>query len=78
MTILFQSAQFIPTPRDLQPLTINFYLVLTLYQENVPLHLLAQNYGLQHQTILNFQPLLPLNGNLRNTSYMNDKQNYEL
>ena len=26
------------------------------------------SYGLQYQTILNFQPPLPLNGNLRNTS----------
>jgi len=38
----------------------------------------ARQYGfrenhsieLQYQTILNFQPPLPLNGNLRNTSYM--------
>ena len=47
-----------------------FFLESTLPQENVLLNLLAQNYGLQYQTILNFQPPLPLNGNLRNTSYM--------
>jgi len=41
--------------------------VLTLPQENVLLNLSAQKYGLQYQTILNFQPPLPLNGNLRNT-----------
>ena len=70
MTILFQSAQFIPIPQDYQPLTTCFYLQLTLPQENVPLHLLAQKCGLQHQTILSLQPLLLLNGNLRNTSYM--------
>ena len=34
--------------------------------------------GLQYQTILNFQPPLPLNGNLRNTSYMKKIPNYEL
>ena len=34
--------------------------------------------GLQYQTILNFQPPLPLNGNLRNTSYMKQIPNYEL
>ena len=38
----------------------------------------AQKYGLQYQTILNFQPPLPLNGNLRNTSYMKQIPNYEL
>ena len=54
------------------------YLELTLLQENVPLNLLAQKYGLQYQTILNFQPPLPLNGNLRNTSYMKKIPNYEL
>ena len=42
------------------------------------LNSLAQKYGLQHQTILNFQPPLPLNGNLRNTSYMKKIPNYEL
>jgi len=30
------------------------------------------------QTILNFQPPSPLNGNLRNTSYMKKNPNYEL
>ena len=45
MTILFQSAQFIPIPQDYQPLTTCFYLDLTRLQENVPLHLLAQNCG---------------------------------
>ena len=39
-----------------------------LAQKYGPLNLLAQKYGLQYKTILNFQPLLPLNGNLRNTS----------
>ena len=39
---------------------------------------MAQKYGLQYQTILNFQPPLPLNGNLRNTSYMKQIPNYEL
>ena len=38
---------------------------------------MAQKYGLQYQTILNFQPPLPLNGNLRNTSYMKKIPNYE-
>jgi len=28
--------------------------------------------------LLNFQPPLPLNGNLRNTSYMKQIPNYEL
>ena len=63
MTILFQSAQFIPIPQDYQPLTICFYLEFTLPQENAPLHLLAQKYGFQYQTILSLQPLLLLNGN---------------
>jgi len=78
MNILFHSAQFIITPQDYQPLETCFYLELTLPQENVLLNLLAQKYGLQYQTILNFQPLLPLNGNLRNTSYMKKIPNYEL
>ena len=56
----------------------NLFLPRTLLQENVPLNLLAQKYGLQYQTILNFQPPLPLNGNLRNTSYMKQIPNYEL
>jgi len=55
-----------------------FYLELTLPQENVLLNLLAQKYGLQYQTTSNFQPPLPLNGNLRNTSYMKKIPNYEL
>jgi len=42
-----------------------FYLELTLPQENVLLNLLAQKYGLQYQMILNFEPPLPLNGNLK-------------
>jgi len=50
------------------PCLWNTSIELTLLQENVPLNLLAQKYGLQYQTILNFQPPLPLNGNLRNTS----------
>ena len=54
------------------------YLELTLPQENVLLNSLAQKYGLQYHTILNFQPLLPSNGNLRNTSYMKQIPNYEL
>jgi len=70
MNILFHSAQFIITPQDYQPLKTCFYLELTLPQENVLLNLLAQKYGLQYQTILNFQPPLPLNRHLRNTSYM--------
>ena len=70
MNILFHSAHFIITPQDQQPLETCFYLELTLPQENVLLNLLAQKYGLQYQTILNFQPPLPLNGNLRNPSYM--------
>jgi len=77
-TRLFQSAQFIPTPQDNQPLTICFYIESTLPQENVPLHLLAKKWGLQYQTILRFQPLLLLNRNLRNTSYMKKIHNYEL
>jgi len=55
-----------------------FYLELTLPHENVLLNLLAQKYGLQYQTIINFQPPLPLNGNLRNTSYKKKIPNYEL
>jgi len=55
-----------------------FYLELTFPQENVLSNLLAQKYGLQYQTILNFQPPLPLNGNLRNTSHMKKIPNYEL
>jgi len=41
-----------------------FYLKLTLRQENVPLHLLAQRCGHQHQTALRLLPLLPSNGSL--------------
>ena len=78
MNILFHSAQFIITPQDQQPLKTCFYLELTLPQENVLLNLLAQKYGLQYQTILNFPPPLPLNGNLRNTSCMKKIPNYEL
>jgi len=55
-----------------------FYLELTLHKENVLSNLLAQKYGLQDKTILNFQPPLPLNGNLRNTSSMKIIPNYEL
>jgi len=77
MNTLFHSAQFIITPQDKQPLKTCFYLELTLRQENVLLNLLAQKYGLQYQTILNFQPPLPLIGNLRNTSYMKKIPNYE-
>jgi len=47
-----------------------FYLELTLPPKSVPLHLLTQKCGRQYQTILSLQQLLPLNGNLRNTSYM--------
>ena len=55
----------------------SFYLGLTLPQENVLLNLLAQKYGLQHQTILNFQPLLPLNGHMKHL--LHEKiPNYEL
>jgi len=43
MNISFHSAQFIGTPQNWQLLTICFYLELTSPQENVPLHLLAQN-----------------------------------
>ena len=78
MNILFHLAQFIITPQDQQPLETCFYLELTLPQENILLNLLAQKHGLQYQTILNFQPPLPLNGNLRNTSYMKKNPNYEL
>jgi len=53
-----------------QPLKTCFHLKLTIPQENVLLNLLAQKYDLQYQTILNFQPPLPLNGNLKNTSYI--------
>ena len=42
-----------------------------------PLLLIAQRYGLQYHTILNFQQPLPLNGNLKNTSYMKQIPNYE-
>ena len=42
------------------------------------LNLLAQKYGLQYQSILNFPPPLPLNGNVRNTSYIKKIPNYEL
>ena len=42
------------------------------------LKFMGQKYGLQYQTILNFQPPLPLNGNLRNTSCMKKIPNYEL
>jgi len=49
-----------------------------VFKENVLLNLLAQKYGLQYQTISNFQPPLPLNGNLRNTSHMKKIANYEL
>ena len=69
MNILCHSPQFNINPQDQQPLKTCFYLELTLPQENVHLNVLAQRYGLQHQTILNFQPPLPLSGNLRNTSY---------
>ena len=55
-----------------------FYLELTLPQEKVLLNLLAQKYGLQYQTILNFQPPSPSNGKLRSTSYMKKIPNYEL
>ena len=34
------------------------------------LKFIGPKYGLQYQTILNFQPPLPSNGHLRNTSYM--------
>ena len=78
INILFHLAQFIITPQDQQPLETCFHLELTLPQENVLLNLLAQKYGFQYQTILNFQPPLPLNGNLRNTSYMKIIPNYEL
>ena len=77
MNILFHSAQFIITPQDQPPPETCFYLDLTLPQENVLLNLLGQKYGLQYQTILNFQPPLPLNGNLRNTSYMKQIPSYE-
>ena len=77
MNILFHLAQFIITPQDQQPLETCFYLELTLPQENVLLNVLAQKYGLQYQTILNFQPPLPLNGNLRK-AYMKKIPNYEL
>ena len=78
MITLFHSAQLIITPQDYQPLKTCLYLELTLPQENVLLNSLAQKYGLQYQTILNFQPPLPLNWNLRNTSYMEKIPNYEL
>ena len=42
------------------------------------LKFIGPKYGLQHQTILNFQPCLPLNGNLRNTSYMKKIPNSQL
>jgi len=42
------------------------------------LKFIGRKYGLQYQTILNFQPPLPLNGNLRNTSYMKKIPKYEL
>ena len=79
MNILFHSAQFIVILQDQQPLKTCFYLELTLPQENVLLNSLTQRYGLQYQTILNFQPLLPSNGNLKNTCYLKKKiPNYEL
>jgi len=62
-----------------QPKTAGFFCE---NRQNHPdakvLYLLAQKYGLQYQTILNFQPPLPFNGNLRNTSYMKKIPNYEL
>jgi len=76
MNILFHAAQFIITPQDQQHLKTCFYLELTLPQENVLLNLLAQNYGLQYETILYFQPPLP--GNLSNSSNMKKISNYEL
>jgi len=46
MTILLQSGQFILTPQDYPLPTTCFYLGLTLLQQNIPLHLLAQKCGL--------------------------------
>jgi len=63
MNISLQSAQFILTPQDWQPLPTYFYLELTLPQENVPLPLLSQKCSLQYQMILSLQPRLPQNGN---------------
>jgi len=78
MNTLFHSAQIIITPQDQQPLKTCFNLELNLPLENVLLNLLAQKYCLQYQTILNFQPPLPLNGNLRNTYHMKNIPNYNL
>jgi len=78
MNILFQSAQFILTPQDYLLLATCFFLELTLLQKKLPLHLLAQKCGLQHQTVLSLLPLSPLNENLRNLSSMQKMHNYIL
>jgi len=41
MTILFQSALFILTPQDYPLILTCFYQELILFQENIPLNLLA-------------------------------------
>jgi len=53
-----------------------FYLELTHLQENVPLHLLIQKCGPQHQTALSPVQPLPPNGNLQNTTYTKKIHNY--
>jgi len=78
MNILFQSAQFILTPQNYQFPTTCFYLELTLPQEIVSLHLLAQKCGRQHQTVWSLMPLLPSNGNLKKTVYMKKIHNFKL
>jgi len=69
-------SSIISTPQDYPLLTTRCYLESTLFQENDPLHLLAQKCDLQYQTVLSFLSLLPSNGNLRNTSYMKKIHNY--
>jgi len=49
-----------------------------LFKTIVLKNYLKQNNSFKYQTILNFQPPLPLNGNLRNTSYMKKIPNFEL
>jgi len=49
---------------------ISSYPELIHLQENVPLRLLAQNWGLPYLTALSFMSSLPSDGNLRNNSYM--------
>jgi len=60
--------------------SINFYytklstsnnMFSSLLQDNV--HLLAQKSGFQYHIVLSLLPILSLNGNLPNTSYLHEK-----